>query len=59
MRWSLLESNHSNGFASGVNVNCCSVQCIEVLLSHSLTGNEIEQFGHLLNGGLPNDFTME
>lgn len=24
-----------------------------------LTGNEIEQFGHLLNGGLPNDFTME
>lgn len=24
-----------------------------------LTGNEIEQYGHLLNGGLPSDFTME
>lgn len=35
-------------------------QHLNVVLSICrLTGNEIEQYGHLLNGGLPNDFTME
>jgi len=48
--------------------NLIGKQCADIIKSFLtktsldslvLTGNEIEQYGHLLNGGLPNDFTME